>query len=117
MYEIGREGLAFLEAVLTGMILYSSYTCIRKFRRIVKHNLLAIAAEDFIFWIAAAVYTFVQIYYTSDGSIRWNFVLGVALGVAFLFAGGRILKNRKEKMYIQKQKNSDKSVAKKKKKS
>ena len=80
MPGIKAEGAAFLEAVLAGMILYCAYTCIRLFRRIVHHTLSAIAAEDFLFWTGTAVYLFVQIYHTSNGSIRWYFILGVVCG-------------------------------------
>ncbi len=33
-----------------------------------------------IFWIAAGLYLFSEIYLTCSGSIRWYFVVGVLLG-------------------------------------
>ena len=80
MKGIGSEGIAFLQALLAGMIVYSVYLCVRKLRRVIRHSLTAVAIEDALFWLATAIYLFVQIYHTSDGSIRWNFVLGVVLG-------------------------------------
>ena len=85
MSGLESESVAFVQALLSGMIVYSGYFCIRKFRRVVAHKLFAIAIEDILFWIATSIYLFVQIYYTSDGSIRWHFVLGVVIGAGILF--------------------------------
>ena len=45
--------------------------------------------------IVRLVYMFVQIYHTSDGSIRWYFILGVALGVILM----SVFLNKEEKLY------------------
>ena len=82
MLGIGREIGIFLWALLSGAIVYSVYMAIRGMRRLVKHNLLAVTVEDFFFWSLASVYLFIQIYRTSDGSIRWFFILGVVVGMA-----------------------------------
>ena len=94
MKAIGSEGIAFLQALLAGMIVYSVYLCVRKLRRVIRHSLTAVAIEDALFWLASAIYLFVQIYYTSNGSIRWYFVLGVVLGAGIVFA----LQRRVEKL-------------------
>lgn len=57
-----------------------SYRFLHCVRQIVRHNLLAIEIEDFLFWIFSALFLFVQIYHTTSGSIRWHFVLGVVFG-------------------------------------
>lgn len=90
MYMAGLEAewMSFVQAVISGMIVCWGYFCIRKMRRIIPHNLLAVSIEDGLFWLAAAIYLFVQIYHTSSGSIRWYFVLGVVIGA--LFVGGII---------------------------
>ena len=54
-----------------------------------------IGIEDILFWIFTAVYTFVQIYQTSSGVIRWYFVLGIVVG-AFLIS--KILEKIERKM-------------------
>ena len=77
---IEKELSVFLQAVLAGNLVYLSYLAIRIFRRILKHNLLWISVEDAIFWIAAGFYLFLKIYQTSNGTIRWYFVLGVLVG-------------------------------------
>lgn len=84
MPGIREEMMVFLAAVVSGAVVRLVYQCIRCFRRIVSHTLTAIGAEDMIFWLGSAVYMFVQIYHTSDGSIRWYFILGVALGAIFM---------------------------------
>ena len=96
MPGIREEMMVFLAAVAAGGIVRLVYQCIRCFRRIVSHTLAAIGVEDMIFWLGSAVYMFVQIYHTSDGSIRWYFLLGVVLGVilmsVFLNGVGKLLK-------------------------
>ncbi len=96
MPGIREEMMVFLIAVVSGATVRLVYQCIRCFRRIVAHQLTAINVEDIIFWIGSAVYMFVQIYHTSDGSIRWYFLLGVALGVvlttAFFHGAGKLHK-------------------------
>ena len=94
MNEVQSEWMGFLQAFVTGMIVYSAYHCIRKFRRIMPHQLVLISIEDAVFWIWVSVFVFVQIYHTSNGSIRWYFALGIVFGGAFL----GILKMRIGKM-------------------
>ncbi|MXP74004.1 hypothetical protein GN277_00660 [Lachnospiraceae bacterium WCA-9-b2] len=95
MMGIREEMMVFLAAVVSGGIVRLIYQCIRCFRRIVSHTLAAIGAEDLIFWMGSAVYMFVQIYHTSDGSIRWYFILGVGLGVILMW----VFLDREEKLF------------------
>lgn len=95
MPGIHEEMMVFLIAVVSGAIVRLVYQCIRCFRRIVVHDLAAVSVEDMIFWLGSAVYMFVQIYHTSDGSIRWYFILGVALGVILM----SVFLNKEEKLY------------------
>lgn len=110
MSGVGTEGAAFLVAVLAGMIVYSAYMCIRKLRRLVRHNLLVIAIEDMAFWVGTAVYLFVQIYHTSDGSIRWHFILGVVSGAVILALSVKICKKINKKMYTKRENKSSKNL-------
>ena len=116
MPGIEREGVVFLEALLSGMIVSMAYICIRKFRRVIKHNLAAITIEDLFFWLGTAIYLFVQIYHTSDGSIRWYFVLGVVLGAVSILVIDRVRKKMNKKLYVDRKVNSEKSIDKKKEK-
>ncbi len=117
MPGIREEMMVFLVAVVSGAIVRLVYQCIRCFRRIVDHGLRAIGIEDMIFWLGSAVYLFVQIYHTSDGSIRWYFILGVALGVILMtvFLGG--LEKLYQKIYGHKKKDFCQGLDKKGKKS
>ena len=80
---IEKELTVFLQAVLAGNLVYLVYFMIRIFRRILKHNLFWISVEDAIFWIVTGFYLFFKIYQTSNGTIRWYFVLGVLVGGIF----------------------------------
>lgn len=80
MLGIGEELSIFMSACLTGVFLCMIYFAIRVFRRIVSHSLLWISVEDFVFWVGAGLYLFVEMYRTCGGNIRWYFVLGVLFG-------------------------------------
>lgn len=105
-----REAAAFAEALLSGMIVCAAYLCIRKFRKLVRHSLKAVGAEDILFWSGTAVYVFVQIYHTSDGSIRFFFLLGVAFGAGLLLLTGKLLGRLRKKIYGRKGRKSEKSI-------
>lgn len=100
MYEIRQEVMIFILALLAGGIVRLVYRVIVCVRRMIRHTRLAVEIEDLVYWLGVAVYLFVQIYHTSDGSIRWNFVLGVVLGT--ILTSIMILKAEKlhKKIYI-----------------
>lgn len=77
---IEKEISVFLQAMLAGNLLYLVYCAICIFRRIIRHNLFFVSLEDFFYWIGTGVYLFLEIYHTSNGSIRWYFAFGVAIG-------------------------------------
>ena len=110
MTGIREEFMVFLAAVLSGGIIRLVYRCISCFRQIVRHNLTVIGIEDLIFWMGTAVYVFVQIYHTSDGSIRWYFILGVVLGAVLAAFLIRQAEKIHKKMYARSKKNSSKTI-------
>lgn len=113
MMEVKEELIIFLLAVVSGGIVRLSYRFLHCVRQIVRHNLLAIEIEDFLFWIFSALFLFVQIYHTTSGSIRWHFVLGVVFGaVISSFALWKAEKVYK-KIYTRNQKKSFRFLAKK----
>ena len=77
---IGKELFIFLLAGLAGAIVRLAYRCISCLREVVHHAHWVIELEDLIYWIGTAIFLFVQIYYTSSGSVRWYFILGVGIG-------------------------------------
>ena len=104
MPGLKEELMVFVMAVISGAIVRLAYRCIACFRNIIRHNLAAIGIEDLIFWIGSAIYIFVQIYHTSDGSIRWHFVLGVVLGAVLMTVFLRQLEKVYKKIYTRKNK-------------
>ena len=113
MPGIEKEFFAFLVAIITGVSVRSCYQCLECFRAMVRHKLWMMEIEDFVFWIGSAIYVFVQIYYTSDGSIRWYFALGIVIGVVIATIILRKIKKMTKKIYDL---HSAKSIAKKEKK-
>lgn len=113
MPGIGRELRSFLHADLTGIFVSSVYLWIRALRRVAGHRLWIMNLEDILYWIGTAVYIFVQIYHTSDGIIRWYFVLGAAAGVCqmafFYFGIRRLYRKRCREKYKKTGKSIDKS--------
>ena len=78
---IGKELFIFLLAVLAGAIVRLAYRCISCLREVVHHAHWVIELEDLIYWIGTAIFLFVQIYYTSSGSVRWYFIMSVSLAI------------------------------------
>lgn len=83
MPGLAHEAEVFLRSVMAGTVVYGAYTLIRIFRRLIKHNLLSISIEDFLFWVGTSFYLFIQIYEASDGAVRWFLVIGIAAGMVF----------------------------------
>lgn len=84
MPEIREEIMIFLAALLTGAVLRLAYRCLGVLRECIPHRPFVIELEDLFYWIGASIYLFVQIYHTSDGSIRWYFILGVVFGAILM---------------------------------
>lgn len=97
MSGIPREIWSFLTAILTGAGLAAAYGILSVFRRIVRHRLWAVQLEDFIFWVGAGFFVFLQIFRTSYGNVRWYFLAGGAFGA---FVCGKILSSANK--YIEK---------------
>lgn len=116
MPEIKEELVIFLLAVISGMVVRLVYRCLGCLRHIVRHSPAAVGIEDIFYWIGCALYVFVQIYHTSDGSIRWNFILGIVVGVAFITIFFKKIENMHKKIYIYKEDKLSENVAEKRKK-
>ncbi|WP_164690039.1 spore cortex biosynthesis protein YabQ [Luxibacter massiliensis] len=83
MLGIGKEAFIFVYAALSGIVVLLSYQALRVFRRLIRHHIVLINLEDFLYWVAVSIYLFWQMYKTTYGSIRWFFVLGVVCGILF----------------------------------
>lgn len=80
MPDIGTEIRIFWYALLTGVLNAAAYLWLMTFRRIFAHKLWMLNLEDTCYWFASTIYTFVQIYHTSDGILRWYIGLGILMG-------------------------------------
>ena len=110
MPEIREEIMIFFTAVLTGAVLRTAYRCISCLREWIRHEPVAIELEDLFYWIAASIYFFVQIYHTSNGVIRWYFILGVVLVAVLAAFLIRQAEKIHKKMYARSKKNSSKTI-------
>ena len=110
MLGIGDEMSIFQQAMLAGNIVILVYTCIRIFRRLIRHSLFFISLEDFFFWIWVGAYLFKKIYNTSDGSIRWFFTIGVVIGGIFTFFVLHVLSEIRRKWRIRIREKDEKSI-------
>lgn len=110
MSGIGTETRIFLDAVLAGIFVVSVYLSLRVVRRLVKHSLWVLNFEDMVYWIAMSIYLFVQIYYTSDGMLRWYFALGVVCGALLMLFLAFLLRKIEQKIYVLTRKKNGKSV-------
>ena len=109
MPGIREETMIFLMAIMSGLIVRLVYRCISCLRQIIRHNHFVTEMEDMVYWVGSAIYLFVQIYNTSDGVIRWYFVLGVAFGAVLMTvfiqrveAGFQKIYNRKNQDFVKK---------------
>lgn len=77
---IHHEMLLFLQAVVTGAALLLCYDFLRALRRVIPHAAFWVAAEDILFWLSCSIAVFSSVYRTNQGSLRFFFILGIALG-------------------------------------
>lgn len=110
MLGIEIEFAVFIHAILNGIFVVSVYLSLRVIRRLISHALWVINLEDALYWISTALYLFVQIYHTSDGIVRWYFVLGVVFGAILMRILALAAKKIDLKMYTFLHKKSGKSV-------
>jgi spore cortex biosynthesis protein YabQ len=80
---IRQETVVFLLSILHGTGLAFLYDLIRSLRRVFRHGMAAVSAEDFLFWITAAFLTFCFAFSRTGGVIRGYVAAGMALGVIF----------------------------------
>lgn len=75
--ELRVVGVAFLSGAVITMV----YDILRIFRRVISHGNFWIGAEDFIFWIWTALWTFSVLYRENDGNLRMYTMLFMAVGM------------------------------------
>lgn len=83
MTGIRQEFLIFIRAALTGNEVFWIYYLLYILRRLIRHTSFFISLEDIFYWIGISFFLFLRMHDTTNGSIRWYFLLGVVVG-AFL---------------------------------
>ncbi len=79
--DIIAELYFLLHSFGLGVFITILYDVLRIFRKLVSHSVLALAMEDFIYWILCGICIFLMLYKENNGSIRWFAVAGVAGGM------------------------------------
>lgn len=81
MGELVQWELQYLALVVTvGIVLAVLYDVLRIFRRLWNHSVFWLSVEDILFWMVAALTTFVVCFHEDAGNIRWFAVAGEILG-------------------------------------
>lgn len=78
---VTTEFVLFLYAAYFGAEIAFAYDVLRIFRRVVGHNRLAMASEDFLYWLWVGVKAFLMLYEYHNGSLRFYTILGVCAGI------------------------------------
>ncbi|MDE6530337.1 MAG: spore cortex biosynthesis protein YabQ [Lachnospiraceae bacterium] len=86
---IHRELQLGLACFILGILLMALYDVLRIFRRVVRHNIIAISLEDIIFWIICMAGTFELLRVMNHGIFRYSVVLmaGAGMFLYHLFLG------------------------------
>lgn len=79
--DILEEVRLFANSVVLGAALTFVYDGFLILRRVFKHNVFWISAEDLLFWTATAVIVFLSLQRQGNGVLRWFVVAGAAVGM------------------------------------
>ena len=76
--------LSFLLRYLRGALLDAIYEILRILRKVVRHHIVVVNIEDFIYWNFVGVFLYIVIFISNNGILRW-FIIAAAVGGAYLF--------------------------------
>ena len=79
--QIVEESRFFLYSMAIGVAISVLYDVFRIMRRVIRHNKMAVAIEDIIFWMITLFTIFLLLYDMSFGVLRWFSIAGVAIGM------------------------------------
>ncbi len=79
--EIELEVYFLFHSFLMGILITVLYDVLRILRRIIPHNIVAVSAEDFLYWIVCSLLVFLMLIRENNGILRWFAVAGAALGM------------------------------------
>lgn len=74
----------FFIAVFAGALLDAIYEILRILRKVVRHHIVVVNIEDFIYWNFVGVFLYIVIFISNNGILRW-FIIAAAVGGAYLF--------------------------------
>ena len=74
------ELFLFGRSVLLGAVMFVVYDLLRVLRRIFPRGIFWVSIEDLLYWVAAALYFFLQLCRENNGIIRGYILLGIILG-------------------------------------
>ncbi len=80
--DIIQEAVFFLHSVFMGVIITFVYDWFLIIRKLIKHGVIWVSLEDFVFWIACGLGVFNMLYRENNGILRWFTVIGAMLGMA-----------------------------------
>ena len=80
---ISREAMLFLQSVAAGGALWCLYDCLIIFRKVIRHNIHVMNAEDFFYWVLAGIFVCYLMFRSNDGRIRGFSMAGGVLGAFF----------------------------------
>lgn len=83
--SISKQVEIFFLSILTGIFLGFFYDLIRFLRRIIKHSMLFIQIQDFLYWLIVSIIVFLVLLYKNNGEIRVFFILGMFTSMIFYF--------------------------------
>lgn len=86
---ISHELQLGLSCFLMGILLMALYDVLRIFRRVVRHNIIAVSLEDMIFWIICMAAVFELLRVMNHGVYRYSVALmgGAGMSLYHLFLG------------------------------
>ena len=77
---IRQEAASFVGSLLTGAVLIWCYLILVGLRKLVRHGMLAVNIEDFLYWCVAALIIFGSAFLENNGEVRWYSAAAILLG-------------------------------------
>lgn len=81
--EILKEADFFLDSFLAGVWMLVIYDGLRIVRRMIPHGVIAIAVEDFFYWLFSGICIFRMMLIENDGNIRSFSIIAIFTGMLF----------------------------------
>ncbi len=89
----------FGTAFLWGILMMVLYDIIRIFRRLIPHNITAVAIEDILYWLVCGVLIFRMLYLENSGAIRGFAIAAVIMGMLLYLQFLKLLNRIRKKLH------------------